>query len=146
MNNREWQNNITSSKLIALLLHYISSTLQASILFIFSNYFILITAPIIHYSSLFSHCWMPLHIFKNPLQWFVRHLKQTFKKKKLSFKNIPYKFAFRHTNSTQKDSLSENSKMLVSKNTGNQDENQQNIKSEFAHCHPLPSFQHRMLT
>lgn len=44
-------------------------------------------------------------------------------------------------NITQKSSLSETSRKLVSKDMRNQDEKQQNIKGKFAHCHPLPSFQ-----
>lgn len=44
-------------------------------------------------------------------------LKQTFKKKikLLLLRNIPYKSVFRHINTTQKSSLSETSRMLVSK-------------------------------
>lgn len=48
-------------------------------------------------------------------------------------------------NVTQKSSLCETTRKLVSKDMWNQDENQQNIKGKFAYCHPLPSFQHMML-
>lgn len=78
-----------------------------------------------------------LYLFKNPLQWRICgvFLKQTFKKG-LLFRNIPYKSVFRYINTTQKSSLSETSRMLVSKDMWNQDEKQQNIKSKLC---PLSS-------